>query len=150
MNILTYASPVSISPYTWAISLYKGTQSFENFQIDSAGVLQSLTKTHIPYFEYLGKKSVKSVDKLHALKNAGAKLSAISFNHSKNIESFSVLEECPLLICVKKRMDVPPIDLGDHTLYICSVSHVLENSYYSGNNSDEVLDTNVLKNNGFL
>ncbi|KAL3769115.1 hypothetical protein ACHAW5_008934 [Stephanodiscus triporus] len=47
MNILTYASPVSIKPHRmWCISLYKGTMSHENFARERRGVLQMLRPEH--------------------------------------------------------------------------------------------------------
>ena len=48
MNILTYASPVSVKPHRmWSISLYKGTLSHENFARERRGVLQLLAPEHV-------------------------------------------------------------------------------------------------------
>ena len=64
MNILTYATPVSISPdRLWTIGLYKGTVAHENFVARRRGVLQLLTNKHVPLVRCLGGTSGRDVDK---------------------------------------------------------------------------------------
>jgi hypothetical protein len=42
MNIVTYATPVSIQPQrNWVVSLYKDTLSKENFEREGFGILQA-------------------------------------------------------------------------------------------------------------
>lgn len=46
MNVLTYATPVSVQPSRmWCIGLYKGTLSHENFVRERRGVLQMLRRS---------------------------------------------------------------------------------------------------------
>ena len=46
MNVLTYATPVSIQPCRmWCIGLYGGTLSHENFVRERRGVLQLLRRS---------------------------------------------------------------------------------------------------------
>ena len=42
MQILTYATPVGISPRTWAVSLYRPTLTHANWLAQKRGVLQLL------------------------------------------------------------------------------------------------------------
>ncbi len=87
MNILTYASPISITPHRmWCISLYKGTLSHENFKRERRGVLQLLRPEHAycirsgdesrkgeagDLIRLLGGSSGRYVDKRVACENLG-------------------------------------------------------------------------------
>ena len=64
MNILTYATPVSIKPErVWTLGLFKGTLSEENFRRTRTCVLQFLTEEHAPIVKCLGGSSGNDVDK---------------------------------------------------------------------------------------
>jgi hypothetical protein len=55
MNIITYVTPVGIRPTRrWVMSLYKTTQSYQNFAASGAGVLQLLRRRHAPLIYPLG------------------------------------------------------------------------------------------------
>ncbi len=41
MNIVTYSSPVALAPLVYAVGLYKGTQSWENWRANGKGLLQA-------------------------------------------------------------------------------------------------------------
>ena len=82
MNLITYAYPVSIKPTVkWAISLYKGSLTHQNFKASRWGMLQRLTTTHINAFTILGKQSGYKINKIDALTSLGYDLTAI--NHSQ-------------------------------------------------------------------
>ena len=73
MNIVTYCTPVAHSPERWyAVSLFHGTVSRENFLAANGGVLQILAAEHAPLVPLLGQSSARDVDKLAALEEQGA------------------------------------------------------------------------------
>ncbi|KAJ1427306.1 hypothetical protein B484DRAFT_307296, partial [Ochromonadaceae sp. CCMP2298] len=74
MNIVTYASSVSMKPPKWALSLYKGSLSHENFRQRGWGMLQQLTLRHAPCVALLGKQSGRDLDKMAELQRLGAGL----------------------------------------------------------------------------
>jgi len=64
MNLLTYATPVSIRPYRlYALGLYKETKSRNNFLREKTCVLQLLSEDHISCVRLLGGMSGKDVHK---------------------------------------------------------------------------------------
>lgn len=63
MNILTYASPVGISPRRWVISLFRKSKTHENFFRRRTGVLQLLRPCHASLTYTLGGCSARDVDK---------------------------------------------------------------------------------------
>ena len=70
MNLITYATPVSIRPNRlYALGLYKQTKSRDNFLREKTCVLQLLsdTKEHISCVKLLGGTSGKDVNKEDAL-----------------------------------------------------------------------------------
>lgn len=71
MQILTYATPVGIAPRTWALSLYRPTQTHANFKARRSGVLQLLTEKHANLVYLLGGQSGNDIDKAAACKEAG-------------------------------------------------------------------------------
>ena len=72
MNILTYATPVSIRPdRIWSIGLYKGTTTHKNFSIQKEGVLQLLKPKHAPLVKLLGGSSSREVDKAEGCRVLG-------------------------------------------------------------------------------
>ena len=64
MNLVTYASPVSLSPRHFALGLFVGTLTWDNALASRRGVLQILGEGHAPLFQLLGKTSGRDVDKL--------------------------------------------------------------------------------------
>jgi hypothetical protein len=81
MNLITYAYPVSIKPTVkWAISLYKGSLTHQNFKASRWGMLQRLTTTHINAFTILGKQSGYKINKIDALTSLGYDLTTIDHN----------------------------------------------------------------------
>lgn len=68
MNIVTFASPVSISPRAFAVGLYRDTLTWSNFLDTRTGVLQILRCKHLPLVELLGRTSGNDVDKLAGIK----------------------------------------------------------------------------------
>ena len=78
MNIITYCTPVAHSPERWyAVSLFHGTVSRDNFLHDNGGVLQILAAEHAHLVPLLGQQSSRDVDKLAALADRGVALTPI-------------------------------------------------------------------------
>ena len=73
MNIMSYVTPVAHAPEHWyAVSLYHGTESRENFLTNHGGLLQILAPSHAPLVPLLGKTSAKDgVDKLVEARKLG-------------------------------------------------------------------------------
>ncbi len=130
MNIMTYVTPVSMSPKHYILAIYHGTQTLENWSYTHRGILQILSPIHTSLVRVLGKKSGKFYDKMKYLSrkwvfNEDWILSGIAWN----IE----LEEIERL----------PDRWGDHTLYLCRVKWT--KSYH-----EEVLTTADLVEEGVI
>jgi len=57
MNIVTFATPVSINPKLYMISLYHGTKTKDTFFQSKHGILQLLDKRQKDLVPLLGKRS---------------------------------------------------------------------------------------------
>ena len=71
MQILTYATPVGVSPRMWAVSLYRPTLTHANFVTRRTGILQLLCEEHAPLVHALGGRSGRDDDKAAACSAAG-------------------------------------------------------------------------------
>jgi Flavin reductase like domain len=145
LNIITYATQVGIKPHpVWAISLYKGTLSHDNFIRSCWGVLQLLPPGTHDCVPLLGKQSGRDVKKVEEMIDMGIELSDLliraqtgeiledsaeehregldPINESKDIVRVPVITKSPLLLLVKYRKDLyPPMDVGDHEVLLCDV-----------------------------
>lgn len=158
MNLITYTSQVAIKPHNvWALSIYKGTHSLDNFEAHGFGALQALTENHIACFDILGKKSGKQINKVYMMSQMGFRLDTLanlSHRHDnqdsfKKFESLTVFDDAPFILCVEHLVEHPRIDLGDHWLYLCKVEHVkLHKDVSLLFNS--LLTTNFLRNTGVI
>ena len=151
MNLITYASPIAIKPHEiWALSLFKGTVSHENFAFHKKGILQQLTKSHLNTINLLGKQSGRHVNKLDELETLGHKLSRIQHSNIPELDlpPLQVFYDSPLLIELES-LDTPPLDLGDHWLYLAKVER-----YYKHHDSAlpvmEPLYTDFLRQQGII
>ena len=130
MNIVTYASPMSIRPTRlWAIGLYKETASYENFKQARVGVLQLLTADHISLVRLLGGTSGRDVDKQQACRELGFEWKTLQEDNDDDddddIESSCfplVLPGCKSYLCLELVGDL--IDGGSHDIAICRVTHM--------------------------
>ena len=148
MNIVTYCSAVAISPVRkYAIGLYVGTLSWENFKRTGVGVLQLLNENHIGLVDLLGKQSGRDVDKLETLAR----------KHDMRIEEWHdipILSGCSgaLLVRLAKEEDeigkekhLSLISCGDHEVAICDVV-----DSYCGDKATPLLTTGILRERGLL
>jgi len=132
MNILTYATPVSIKPHRmWSISLYKGTLSHENFTRNRRGVLQLLCPEHASckgksgvegeLIRLLGGSSGSDVDKRILCKEMGYEWERLppNENDGKDIEWPKVLPSS--IYYLKLELVGDMIDCGSHEVALCKV-----------------------------
>ncbi|KAL9190676.1 hypothetical protein ACHAXT_000382 [Thalassiosira profunda] len=131
MNILTYASPVSIRPHRmWAISLYKETLSYANFVRERRGVLQLLKPEHADckskegemgeLIRVLGGSSGRDADKREACKELGYAWERLPDEGAeKGINWPEVLPSCAYYL--KLELVGELIDCGSHDVALCKV-----------------------------
>ena len=145
MNLLTYATPVSIKPYRlWAIGLYKQTLTYKNFIRNKCCIMQLLTKKHIPIIKVLGGKSGSDIDKELAITNIDSSLRPERMvcdesrqeeddldSDAKNEEddrfaNIKVLPGCSYYLKLTVMGDDMLIDGGEsHDIAICKVEEML-------------------------
>lgn len=127
MNILTYATPVSVKPVRmWAIGLSRGTVAHENFSKSKEGVLQLLKIPHADLVHLLGGSSGRDVDK----QSGCAELGFPWMNDSEWTENECVglpqlLPDCAYYVHLKLQGEL--IDAGGHDVAICTVNAMLVN-----------------------
>ena len=113
MNIMTFCTPVSISPKLWAISLYHETLTKDSFLEHGYGILQLLTPSQHPLVGILGKQSGYRRDKQNACRQIGIHWEQIRDN-------LYVLPECAAYLEIKVQSTT--IEAGDHVVVICQVT----------------------------
>ena len=152
MNILTYATPVSIQPdRIWSIGLYKGTTTHENFAIRKEGVLQLLKPKHAPIVKLLGGSSSKEVDKAEGCKNLGFPwIKADISNTSGNVEDTpkrtlpcDILPDCVCYLKLSLVGDL--IDCGSHDVALCKVESIIVSDESNQSGEMEYLNTALLR-----
>jgi flavin reductase (DIM6/NTAB) family NADH-FMN oxidoreductase RutF len=146
LNIITYATQVGIKPNpVWAISLYKKTLSHDNFIRSCWGVLQLLPPGTQDLVPLLGKQSGRDVNKVEIMAaTMGIQLSELhihaktgqlvedsvqeyrggvkSMGESSDVARVPVITKSPLLLLVKYRKELyPPMDVGDHEVFMCDI-----------------------------
>lgn len=121
MNIVTFATPVSISPKLWAISLYHDTLTKDSFLSAKVGVLQLLSREHKNLVPLLGKRSgyEENLNKEVLCRNEGFPwTSAKNFVSDSLTKHLDILPGCLSYIGVQV---VSAVDAGDHVVAICKV-----------------------------
>ncbi|CAM9708768.1 unnamed protein product, partial [Heterosigma akashiwo] len=138
MNILTYATPVSVTPdRVWTIGLYKGTQSRDNFAARKEGVLQVLTEPHHSLVKLLGGSSGYDVNKQEECASLGFAWESLD----KTEKYPMVLPKCAQYLHLTLLGDL--VDAGSHDVAICKV----ESMFVSDDNSsnEKHLATSLLR-----
>jgi flavin reductase (DIM6/NTAB) family NADH-FMN oxidoreductase RutF len=136
MNIMTFCTPVSISPRLWALALYYDTRTKDSFLENGKGILQLLTRDHAhELIPILGKQSGYKVNKEELCRNVGipwkatksttcdvvdGEESTTSTTISQQQQQQHVLPRCAtyLEMTVQSTMDA-----GDHLVVICQLTH---------------------------
>jgi flavin reductase (DIM6/NTAB) family NADH-FMN oxidoreductase RutF len=145
MNIVTFATPISIHPRLWAVALYPNTRTKDSFLHQKRGVLQLLTPAQKYLVPILGKHSGydnTTYSKREECSKQNYKWSRMEDkedndndndknndkddeNNDKDGESwttttvdYELLPQCALYIELQLQSVT---DAGDHTLAICQV-----------------------------
>ena len=150
MNILTYASPVSITPHRmWSISLYKGTLSHENFAREKRGILQLLTPQHSSLVRVLGGSSGNDVDKRLVCEELGYAWEKLLDEKKDDDHWPLVLPSCVYYLKLQLVGDM--IDCGSHEVALCKVVSMISNEEII-DPSDELdsLSTRSLRNDSII
>mmetsp|Transcript_28069 Transcript_28069/g.43208 ORF Transcript_28069/g.43208 Transcript_28069/m.43208 type:complete len:242 (-) Transcript_28069:176-901(-) len=120
MNILTYATPLSIKPdRLWGVGLYKETLSYENFARTKTCVLQLLTTDHVPLVALLGGSSGRDVDKQQECANLGLEWMVVDTKESST--DIQLLPKCAHYLLLTAATGVDLVDGGSHDVAICRV-----------------------------
>ncbi len=109
MDIITYASQISMKPKRFTCGFYHGTQTLLNIEASGEFVLQLLADSQYRLVELLGKKSGKNIDKISRLQKRNE---LIKWNN------FSVLKNCLAVILLKV---FNGFEGGDHKGFLCDV-----------------------------
>ena len=158
MNILTYATPISIKPdRIWSLGLYKGTVAHENFQRSGKGVLQLLSPSHAKLVKLLGGSSGRDVNKKDECEKLGftwvkgeSSLSASSSSSIENDDLPDLLPDCIHYMKLRQVGDL--IDCGSHDLAICKVESmfVSDGTNIDGGTPSQNLNTGTLRDLGII
>jgi len=122
MNVLTYATPVSVRPERiWCLGLFKDTLSYENFARTGTGILQLLRDDdqHIALIKLLGGASGREVDK-----EAGC--AALGSTWIDLDETQKVLPRC--ISYVRLSLIGELVDAGSHAVAICQVDDMYDDA----------------------
>jgi flavin reductase (DIM6/NTAB) family NADH-FMN oxidoreductase RutF len=140
MNILTYATPVSIVPTrVWSLGLFKGTLSEENLRRSGTCVLQLLNQRQIDAVPLLGGMSGRDVDKKHQ-----CDLLRLPWQDLQDQDGFHVLPGCTSYL--KMTIQGGIVDAGSHVIVpFCEVTEM-----YSFNDKTTLIngDSTISTSNG--
>lgn len=109
MNIITYATQISMKPKRFVCGIYYNTKTLQNVLNDGEFVLQLLADTQYRLVDLLGKKSGNQIDKITRL------------NKKKELtewNGFYILKHC---LAVMQLKVVNDFDGGDHHGFLCDV-----------------------------
>jgi flavin reductase (DIM6/NTAB) family NADH-FMN oxidoreductase RutF len=109
MNIITYASAVSMKPKRFICAVYKNTKTLENVRSNGAFVLQILSDTQYALVRLLGKQSGNKINKIERLNKRNLLL---------EWNGFSILKEA---LAVIEMNIIQEMDGGDHVCFLCDV-----------------------------
>jgi flavin reductase (DIM6/NTAB) family NADH-FMN oxidoreductase RutF len=109
MNIITYASAVSMKPKRFICAIYKNTKTLENVRLNGTFVLQILSDTQYALVRLLGKQSGNKINKIEKLSKR---------NLLSDWKGFNVLKEA---LAVMEMKVIYEMDGGDHVCFLCDV-----------------------------
>ena len=137
MNIITYATAVSLQPKQYVVAVYKGTRTLELINESPHFVLQLLGAPQYNLVKLLGQQSGKKIDKIQRLQKR--KL-LTEWN------GFAVLSEAIAWMEMKARALVVNKDFNqpDHQLFLCDV--VAHKNVREG----EALTVDILRQKGIV
>eukprot|EP00586_Coscinodiscus_wailesii_P016647 CAMPEP_0172501784 /NCGR_PEP_ID=MMETSP1066-20121228/153488_1 /TAXON_ID=671091 /ORGANISM="Coscinodiscus wailesii, Strain CCMP2513" /LENGTH=165 /DNA_ID=CAMNT_0013276767 /DNA_START=247 /DNA_END=744 /DNA_ORIENTATION=+ len=134
MNILTYATPVSVAPERiWSIGLYKETLTRDNFAQRRFGVLQLLQPPHSSLVPVLGGVSGRDVDKAIECSRRGFPWGILEGREDLPL----VLPGCSYYLFLVLQGEL--IDCGSHDVAICRVESMFVDEDVISGDGDEVV-----------
>jgi flavin reductase (DIM6/NTAB) family NADH-FMN oxidoreductase RutF len=146
MNIVTFVTPVSLRPQRiYALSLYKGTLSHENFIERGWGILQLMKQGHAPLVEILGKRSGRDMDKRGY--SAAEGFIWVPVDEVWSPESIDLIPDAAAYLTLQM---ISFHDAGDHDVALCSLTHVSGLVGPNEDLSEDVLYTQHLRDVGLL
>ena len=109
MNIITYASAVSMKPKRFICAVYKNTKTLENVRLNRTFVLQILSDTQYAMVRLLGKQTGNKINKIERLSKR---------NLLSEWNGFSILKDA---LAIMEMKIINEIDGGDHVCFLCDV-----------------------------
>jgi flavin reductase (DIM6/NTAB) family NADH-FMN oxidoreductase RutF len=109
MNIITYASAVSMKPKRFICAVYKNTKTLENVRSNGQFVLQILSDNQFALVRLLGKQTGNKINKIERLNKR---------NLLSEWNGFSILKEA---LAVMELKIINEMDGGDHVCFLCDV-----------------------------
>ena len=154
MQILTYATPVGISPRLWAVSLYRPTLTHANWLARRSGVLQFMCEPHAPLVYSLGGQSGSDSDKAAACSSAGftwldplqLDVWGDDLDDDGGATAVRLLPGCAAYLRLVQVGELTPC--GEHDLALCRVEGIL--ALPGGPTTDTALQTRDLRAAGII
>ncbi|HMO60671.1 MAG TPA: flavin reductase family protein [Ferruginibacter sp.] len=110
MNIITYASAISMKPKRFVCGIYHDTKTLENTASTGEFVLQLLSSSQYRLVTLLGKQSGNNIDKTALLHKR---------DELQWWKGYPVLKNCLAVMLLKTLQE---FDAGDHQCFICDVT----------------------------
>lgn len=132
MNIITYASAVSMQPKRMMVAIYHGTQTLINAETNPHFVLQLLAADQYNLVNQLGKQTGKTINKIQRLEKR--KLLT-------DWNGFIILKDA---LAVMELQAINQMEGGDHRMFLCDVTA------YKNLNDGEPLTTTILHEKGII
>jgi flavin reductase (DIM6/NTAB) family NADH-FMN oxidoreductase RutF len=110
MQIITYATQISMQPKRFICGLYHGTKTLDNIERNGVFVLQYLADHQYRLSMLLGKTSGNTIDKIARLEKR--KLITTWKNHIILKDALAVIE----------LTTIQSFEAGDHKAFLCDVS----------------------------
>lgn len=113
MNIITYASQISMHPKQFICGIYNGTKTLSNVLQHPVFVLQLLGAPQVNLVQLLGKQSGNNIDKMSRLRKRNC---LVQWN------GFTVLKDCLAVMEMHAtELAVHEMQQPDHSIFICHV-----------------------------
>ncbi len=156
MNIVTYATPITMSPKMYVIAIYRETQTHKNIfgnKKQKYFLLQALCEAQMSLIRVLGKKSGIKYDKVKFLEKQSLDIFKVNIEKDdykkegdKNIKIKStelkyLKESAFVLLCKIEKY----IEVDDHDLVIVKIEKTILN-----NHDKKMLDTEDLIENKII
>ena len=151
MNIVTYATPVSVRPdRVWSLGLYKDTLSYDNFCRERSCILQLLTERHVALVKVLGGLSGRDVVKKEECQRRGFEWGSLPPGEGERSGSPVplVLPSCAYYLKLTAIGDI--VDCGSHSAALCTVKEMFVSNDGEQQQRPTALSTAKLRELGII